>query len=354
VSRRPQGFKSLVVERWRLALPQQGLQSRVGLESEPCEVVQKSGLVLGSTADAIVILDAQQYPAIERAGDPPDVDRVDDVPEVEVAGGRRREACNQWRGERCLECCEIRAEQRIDNQAYVIPFLSPHDPFPPVAYALKDPNGLLAAGADLSPERLLDAYANGIFPWFGDDDPVLWWSPDPRMVLFTTEVHVSRSLRKTIRSGGLQVTLDSCFVQVMKGCAEPRRGQDGTWITDEMTEAYERLFDMGYAHSVEAWSDRQLVGGLYGVSLGRMFFGESMFSRVSDASKVALVALVKQIERWGFTCVDCQMSTGHLSSLGAREIPRATFLRYVRALVRQAPVPSPWRFDADLLGTICR
>ena len=353
VSRRPQGCKSLVVDQWRVALPQQRLQPEVGLESEPCEIVEKSRLVLGAAADAIVILDAQEHPAIERTRNAPDVDRVDDVPEVEVAGGRRREACDQWPGERCLEGRESRAEQRIDNQAYVIPFLSPHDPFPPVAHALKDPNGLLAAGADLSPERLLDAYANGIFPWFGDDDPVLWWSPDPRMVLFTTEVHVSRSLRKTIRSGRLQLTLDNCFEQVMKGCAEPRRGQEGTWITDEMTEAYERLFEMGCAHSVEAWSDGRLVGGLYGVSLGRMFFGESMFSRVSDASKVALVALVKQIERWGFTCVDCQMSTGHLSSLGAREIPRATFLRQVRALVRQAPVPPPWRFDEDLLGTIC-
>jgi leucyl/phenylalanyl-tRNA--protein transferase len=234
----------------------------------------------------------------------------------------------------------------------VIPFLSPHDPFPPVAHALRDPNGLLAAGADLSPERLLDAYAHGIFPWFGDEDPVLWWSPDPRMVLFPNEVHVSHSLRKTLRSGRLQVTLDNCFEQVMRGCAEPRRGQDGTWITDEMTDAYERLFDIGYAHSVETWSDGRLVGGLYGVSLGRMFFGESMFSRVSDASKVALVALVRQLERWGFTCVDCQMSTVHLSSLGAREIPRATFLRHVRALVQQPPVSSPWRFDADLVGTI--
>ena len=138
----------------------------------------------------------------------------------------------------------------------------------------------------------------------------------------------------------------------MEGCAEPRPGQDGTWITEEMRDAYERLFDMGHAHSVEVWSDGELVGGLYGVSLGRMFFGESMFSRVSDASKVALVALVDRSNDGGFTCVDCQMSTGHLSSLGAREIPRATFLRHVRPLVQQAPVPSPWRFDADLLGTM--
>ena len=211
---------------------------------------------------------------------------------------------------------------------------------------------MLAAGGDLSPERLLDAYAHGIFPWFGDDDPVLWWSPDPRMVLYTAEVHVSRSLRKTIRSGRMHVTLDSCFTQVMEGCAAPRRGQDGTWITDEMTDAYLRLFDLGYAHSVETWVDGTLVGGLYGVTLGRMFFGESMFSRMADGSKVALVALVTQLDRWGFPCVDCQMSTGHLSSLGAREIPRAMFLRQIRPLVRQAVVPSPWRFDHDLLAKI--
>jgi leucyl/phenylalanyl-tRNA--protein transferase len=240
----------------------------------------------------------------------------------------------------------------VQNQEYVIPFLSPHDPFPPVDRALRDPNGLLAAGGDLSPERLLDAYAHGIFPWFGEDDPLLWWSPDPRMVLFTSELHVSRSLRKTIRAGNMQVSLDSCFAQVMDGCAAPRRGQDGTWITLEMTEAYRRLFDLGYAHSVEVWADRQLVGGLYGVAIGRMFYGESMFSRISDASKVALVALVKQIGRWGFPCVDCQMSTRHLFSLGAREVPRAAFLRHLRPLVRQAQVPSPWRFDADVLGPL--
>jgi leucyl/phenylalanyl-tRNA--protein transferase len=232
----------------------------------------------------------------------------------------------------------------------MIPWLDSRDSFPPVTAALRNPNGLLAAGADLSTERLLDAYAHGIFPWFGEDDPLLWWSPDPRMVLFTSELHLSHSLRKTIRSGRLRVSLDSCFAQVMEGCAAPRQGQHGTWITPEMSEAYRRLFDVGYAHSVEVWADQQLVGGLYGVAVGRMFYGESMFSRVSDASKVALVALVKQIERWGFPCVDCQMSTSHLFSLGAREVSRTTFLRLLRPLVRQAPVLSPWRFDADLLG----
>jgi leucyl/phenylalanyl-tRNA--protein transferase len=242
----------------------------------------------------------------------------------------------------------------VQNQEYVIPYLGPHDPFPPVDRALTDPNGLLAAGADLSPERLLDAYARGIFPWFGEDDPLLWWSPDPRMVLFTSDVHVSRSLRKTIRSGRVRVTLDRCFRQVMEGCAAPRRGQDGTWITDEMTDAYGQLFDLGYAHSVEVWTNGELSGGLYGVAVGRMFFGESMFSRVPDASKVALVALVRQISRWGFPCVDCQMATSHLASLGAREIPRPIFLRHVRSLVKKDPVAFPWRFDTDLLGTITR
>ena len=234
----------------------------------------------------------------------------------------------------------------------MIPYLGPHDPFPPVDRALRDPNGLLAAGADLSPERLIDAYAHGIFPWFSDEDPVLWWSPDPRMVLFPSEVHVSKSLRKRIRSGKIRVTLDSSFLQVMEGCAAPRPGQDGTWITDEMTEAYVRLFEMGHAHSVEAWEGDRLVGGLYGVALGRMFFGESMFSRAADASKVALVALARQLERWGFRCIDCQMSTNHLSSLGAREIPRSAFLRQIKPLIRQDPVPSPWKVDADLVATI--
>jgi len=233
---------------------------------------------------------------------------------------------------------------------YVIPFLDLDDPFPPIEGALREPNGLLAAGADLSPERLLDAYRRGIFPWFGDDEPVLWWSPDPRMILRPADLRISRSLRKTVRSGRMRVTMDLGFRHVMEGCAGPRPGQDGTWITEGMFDAYGRLFELGYAHSVEAWSEGRLVGGVYGVAIGRMFFGESMFSRMTDASKVALLALVRQIERWDFPCVDCQMSTGHLASLGAREIPRAEFLREVRRLVDASPVPSPWSFDADLLG----
>jgi leucyl/phenylalanyl-tRNA--protein transferase len=230
----------------------------------------------------------------------------------------------------------------------LIPFLDPDDPFPPVDLALTDPNGLLAAGADLSPARLIDAYARGIFPWFGDDDPVLWWSPDPRMVLYSGELRVSRSLRRVIRSGRFRVTLDTAFSEVMAGCAEPRPGQDGTWITPEMTQAYTGLAARGYAHSVEAWTDGRLGGGLYGVTVGRMFFGESMFTRVTDASKVAFVHLVRQLERWRMPMLDCQMSTSHLASLGAREIRRADFVQQVRRLVSQPAIPAPWRLDADL------
>jgi len=230
----------------------------------------------------------------------------------------------------------------------VIPFLELDDPFPPVEQALRDPNGLLAAGGDLSPERLIDAYRRGIFPWFGDDDPLLWWSPDPRMVLHAGELRVSRSLRRAVRSGRFHVTLDTAFTEVVAGCAEPRPEQDGTWITADMTDAYVRLAALGFAHSVEAWADGRLAGGLYGVAIGRMFFGESMFTRVTDASKVAFVQLVRQLERWGVPLVDCQMSTHHLASLGAREISRADFVREVRRLVRQPAVPAPWRFDVDL------
>jgi len=230
----------------------------------------------------------------------------------------------------------------------MIPFLHARDPFPPVECALPDPNGLLAAGGDLSPARLIDAYQRGIFPWFGEDDPVLWWSPDPRMVLYSEELRVSRSLRRVLRSGRFRVTMDMAFAAVMAGCAEPRPGQDGTWITPAMTAAYHRLGALGYAHSVETWIGDRLVGGLYGVALGRMFFGESMFARETDASKVAFVHLVRQLERWEMPLIDCQMSTAHLASLGAREIPRPEFTRVVRRLVSQPPVPAPWRLEGGL------
>jgi len=227
----------------------------------------------------------------------------------------------------------------------VIPFLSPDEPFPPVDEAMHEPNGLLAAGADLSPERILSAYADGIFPWFGEDDPILWWSPDPRMVLYVDEVHVSRSLGKVLRSGRFRVTFDTAFPAVLRACAEARRDHEGTWITPEMEQAYIRLAELGYGHSVEAWQGDTLAGGLYGVAIGRMFFGESMFSRVSNASKTALVCLAGQLRAWGMPMIDCQMSTSHLASLGARDIPRADFLREVRLLVGQPAVPAPWRLE---------
>ncbi len=234
----------------------------------------------------------------------------------------------------------------------MIPWLGENDPFPPVELALTDPNGLLAAGADLSSPRLLDAYVRGIFPWFSNGDPLLWWSPDPRMVLFLGELHVARSLRRVIRSRRYSVTFDQAFVDVMRGCAEPRDGQDGTWITDAMVDAYSALAALGYAHSVEAWADGVLAGGLYGVAIGRMFFGESMFARRTDASKVALVHLVRQLQRWDFRLMDCQMSTDHLASLGAREIPREDFVEEVSRLVRREPVRGRWTPDEDVVESV--
>jgi leucyl/phenylalanyl-tRNA---protein transferase len=231
----------------------------------------------------------------------------------------------------------------------MIPWLDGHEPFPPVERALRDPNGLLAAGGDLSPQRLLEAYAHGIFPWFSDDDPLLWWSPDPRMVLFLDELHVAKSLRKVIKSRRFTVTFDRAFNDVMAGCAAPRVGEAGTWITREMHAAYALLHRLGFAHSVETWNGDRLVGGLYGVAIGRMFYGESMFASESNASKVAFATLVRQLERWGFEMIDCQMSTDHLASLGAREIPRAEFVSRLARLVRQGEVPVPWRLDGDLL-----
>jgi leucyl/phenylalanyl-tRNA---protein transferase len=230
----------------------------------------------------------------------------------------------------------------------MIPWLEPGDPFPPVEEALEEPNGLLAAGDELTTPRLLQAYERGIFPWFGDGDPVLWWSPDPRMVLATDAMRVTRSLRKTIRSGRFRITADTAFPSVIAACAEPRPDQDGTWITRAVFDAYCALAAMGVAHSIEAWEGDRLVGGVYGVALGRMFFGESMFARRSDASKVALAHLVRQLRRWSFPLIDCQMSTAHLASLGARTVGRAEFLSVVRRCVAETPVAAPWRLDSDL------
>ncbi|CAG0124920.1 Leucyl/phenylalanyl-tRNA--protein transferase [Rhodocyclaceae bacterium] len=227
----------------------------------------------------------------------------------------------------------------------MIALLHDDTPFPPVEQALRTPNGLLAAGGSLTPARLLDAYRHGIFPWFNPGDPVLWWSPDPRMVLFPEEFKISRSLRKTLRSAVYEVRTDTAFEQVMRACAAPREAQGGTWITENMITAYVRLHWMGVAHSVETWRHGELVGGLYGVSIGRMFYGESMFSRSTDASKVALAHLAAQLQRWGYGMIDCQMHTAHLASLGAREIPRAEFVQRVQELTRGPDNFTQWQFD---------
>ena len=197
--------------------------------------------------------------------------------------------------------------------------------FPPLDQALREPNGLLAAGGDLSPQRLLAAYRHGCFPWYQEGQPLLWWSPDPRTVLYPEELHVSRSLRKTLRQGVFQVTFDEDFKAVIEGCAAPRSYADGTWITPAMQEAYLQLHRMGVAHSVEVWKDGQLVGGLYGLAMGQLFFGESMFSRVTNASKVGFVTWVEHLRERGFKLIDCQMPTQHLASLGARTISRKAF-----------------------------
>lgn len=218
--------------------------------------------------------------------------------------------------------------------------------FPPVETALADPNGLLAMGGDLSVGRLLDAYRHGIFPWFNPGEPILWWSPDPRMVLVPGEVRVTRSLAKRMRNAGFGLRVDTAFVEVMRACAAPREGAGGTWISSPMVAAYSRLFDAGYAHSVETWRDGRLVGGLYGVAIGRMFYGESMFSREPDASKVALVRLARQLDAWGFGLIDCQMETAHLASMGARTVPRAAFTARLTELVNLPHLPGPWHFDA--------
>jgi leucyl/phenylalanyl-tRNA--protein transferase len=230
----------------------------------------------------------------------------------------------------------------------LIPWLGPDSCFPPVEQAAAYPNGLLAAGGDLSVARLVEAYGRGIFPWFNEDQPILWWSPDPRMVLFPAELKISRSLAKTLRKSRLEVRADTAFREVIQGCRMPRHDQAGTWISDPMVEAYCELHRAGIAHSVESWLDAELVGGLYGVALGRAFFGESMFMRATDASKVALVTLVSQLERWEFGLVDCQMNTPHLASFGAREIPRADFTRRLRELIHYPPVPAPWQLAPPL------
>ena len=216
------------------------------------------------------------------------------------------------------------------------------DTFPPVCSALEQPNGLLAAGGDLSPERLIAAYRRGIFPWFSAGEPILWWSPDPRLVLRPEAFRLTRSLRKRVRAAGWRITCDTAFLPVIHACAtSPRPGQQGTWIVPEMVAAYTRLHRMGIAHSVEVWDGHRLVGGLYGLAIGRMYFGESMFSHVPDASKAALWALCTRLAGWGWPLIDCQQETGHLVSLGAETMPRTEFSIRASAL-SQMPAESTW------------
>lgn len=201
--------------------------------------------------------------------------------------------------------------------------------FPPIERAMTEPNGLLAIGGDLSEQRLLNAYRHGIFPWYETGQPILWWSPAPRAVLFPEKIHISRSLKKSIRTKGYAATFDRAFRDVMQACAEPRKSGAGTWITHEMVEAYCALHEKGYAHSAETWKDEKLVGGIYGIALGKLFFGESMFCRETDASKIALVTLMQQLQAQGFKLLDCQVGNTHTFSLGAKEISRKEFKSYL-------------------------
>lgn len=226
---------------------------------------------------------------------------------------------------------------------------SPEIEFPDVELAMQEPDGLLAVGGALSSEWLLQAYRRGIFPWYGPGQPILWWAPDPRLVLYPEQLHVSRSLAKVIRKGRYTVTLDTAFSEVVTACAEPRPGQSGTWITPEMCEAYVRFHHQGYAHSVECWHGGQLAGGLYGVAIGGIFFGESMFARTTDASKVAFVALVRQLARWEFGLIDCQVHTDHLASLGAAAIPRQAFTAILERECHTRDTARHWLFDEDIL-----
>lgn len=224
----------------------------------------------------------------------------------------------------------------------------PNQPFPPPQRAMRDPNGLLAIGGDLSVNRLLRAYSAGIFPWYNPSEPILWWCPDPRAVLEPNAFHASHSLEKRVRKADYAVTLDRAFPEVLDGCTTSRRGSQGTWLGPDMKRAYRELFAAGHAHSVEVWRGGKLVGGLYGVALGRTFFGESMFSVETDSSKLALYWLSRQLAVWAFDQIDCQIASEHLRTLGAVEVPRDRFLARLRASQQHPSRPGPWRFDLDV------
>lgn len=214
--------------------------------------------------------------------------------------------------------------------------------FPDVELAMTEPNGLLAVGGDLSTERLLTAYQAGIFPWYSEGQPILWWSPNPRAILYLDQIYISRSLKKTIRKNDYALKLDTAFAQVIEACATARGATTGTWITEEMACAYQRLHHEGHAHSIEVWREQHLVGGLYGIAIGKVFFGESMFSRERDTSKIALAALVKHLDKHNFGFIDCQVASAHLSSLGAVSIPRKEFVEQVARFSRQQAAQNAW------------
>ena len=232
----------------------------------------------------------------------------------------------------------------------MIHFLSPAgapDSFPSPGDALTEPNGLLAVGGDLSPERLLTAYPKSIFPWYEEGQPILWWSPDPRTVLFPAELHISRRLTRTLRQSRLRLSADCAFSAVVEGCAAPRQDTEDTWITPEMQKAYERLHDLGWAHSFEAWDGEALIAGMYGVAIGRVFFGESMFARMSNSSKVVFVRSIEYLQARGFELIDCQVWSGHLESLGARTLPRNVFLQQLGTLCEPRGEPGSWKQDHE-------
>ena len=219
--------------------------------------------------------------------------------------------------------------------------------FPPLEAA--SPEGLLAVGGDLNPDRLLSAYRQGVFPWFSDGQPILWWSPNPRAILYPADLHISRSLRKSLRTQGFAVTADRAFDDVIQRCAESRNAREGTWITSGMQEAYCTLHRMGYAHSVETWQNGQLVGGLYGLAIGKAFFGESMFSQITDASKTALVALSVSLTASGYHFIDCQVVSEHLNSLGAKAVPRYRFSSELKQAVETPVNETPWNWTIAAL-----
>lgn len=227
-----------------------------------------------------------------------------------------------------------------------LPWLAPDNlEFPDITKAWKDPNGLLAVGGDLSPDRLANAYRQGIFPWYEDGQPILWWSPEPRMVLIPNEIHISKSLNKFLKKTPFQITMDTAFDQVIQACSLPREEGGGTWITEEMKTAYQQLHHLHIAHSLEVWFEDQLVGGIYGVCIGKAFFGESMFSKVTNASKVALVYLSGQLNHWGFGFIDCQMETDHLASMGAKPISRSQFQQLLLDYTGVSTDSSKWTLD---------